>query len=251
MPDLPFVSCLCPTYHRPALLANAVRLFELQTYPAQLCELVILDDAGQYPHIVSNGWRLISDPLRHPSLPSKYNDLRGLARDDADVLMIWEDDDLYLPHAIEAHATAYLHGAQWSKPSQVHTLYGTTETRREDATGRFFASIAVSANLWRAVGGMELTLRADFDQRFMSRLHRMAGPPMDTLTAGQSDPGFVFRWGSTQSYHCQHKMRAPDDTTWWDAVAGLGDATPQSGLTPRLDDETQRILAAKGWHHGT
>lgn len=244
MSDLPFVSCLCPTYHRPSLLANAIALFERQTYPADRRQLLIMDDAGQYRPCSGPGWSLHSTSWRYHSLPAKYNATASMA--EADVFMIWEDDDLYLPHAIEAHAKCFAAGAQWSKPSAVSTLYGTTDTRREDATGRFFASIAVSARLWRRLGGMEDTKRADFDQRFMAACERSGGSPWDTL-AFDPDPGFVFRWQSTQSYHCQHKMRAPDDTTWWDAVAGLGDATPQDGIVPQLDEETARILAAKGW----
>ena len=50
------------------------------------------------------------------------------------ILMVWEDDDIYLPHHISSHVTA-MEGHLWSKPSKVLSDY-SGQIQEEDATGR-------------------------------------------------------------------------------------------------------------------
>ena len=77
--ELPFVSCLCPTYRRPQMMANTIPCFITQDYPADRRELIILDDAGELKNEISDGWQIISIPRRFRSLPEKFNALAGLA----------------------------------------------------------------------------------------------------------------------------------------------------------------------------
>ena len=76
---LPMLSCLCPTFRRPRLLENAIACFLAQDYPANRRELIILDDAGQFPASHGPNWRLISLPSRFRSLAVKYISLSGLS----------------------------------------------------------------------------------------------------------------------------------------------------------------------------
>ena len=78
--ELPFVSCLCPTYRRPKLLENSIACFLAQDYPAHRRELIVLDDAGEFQNQTGAGWEIISIPRRFRSLPEKFNALAGLAR---------------------------------------------------------------------------------------------------------------------------------------------------------------------------
>ena len=52
----PFVSVLCPTYNRQALIPLVVEQFMSQRYPKDRMELVILDDSSRkwssLPHMV-------------------------------------------------------------------------------------------------------------------------------------------------------------------------------------------------------
>ncbi|MEY3457900.1 MAG: hypothetical protein RL215_1057, partial [Planctomycetota bacterium] len=70
--------------------------------------------------------------------PEKVNALAGLAQ--GDILVVWEDDDIYLQHHISTHVRA-MEGRLWSKPSSVLSTY-TGKHEVEDATGRFHASLA-------------------------------------------------------------------------------------------------------------
>lgn len=150
---LPMLSCLCPTFRRPRLLENAIACFLAQDYPANRRELIILDDAGQFPASHGPNWRLISLPSRFRSLAEKYNALAGLSQ--GEYLVVWEDDDIYLPWHLSAHATALQRG-EYSKPSRIwsHTGDGLNE---EQAAGRFHGSIAFSRRVFVQVGGWPLT----------------------------------------------------------------------------------------------
>ncbi|MCA9058462.1 MAG: glycosyltransferase, partial [Planctomycetaceae bacterium] len=102
--ELPFVSCLCPTYRRPQLLRESIACFEAQDYPVDRRELIILDDAGELENQTGNGWQIISIPRRFRSLPEKFNAVAALAS--GEILVVWEDDDIYLSHHISSHVAA-------------------------------------------------------------------------------------------------------------------------------------------------
>jgi glycosyltransferase involved in cell wall biosynthesis len=234
--ELPFVSCLCPTYRRSKLLENSIACFLAQDYPADRRELIILDDAGELQNQTGEGWQIISIPRRFRSLPEKFNALAGLAR--GEILVVWEDDDIYLPHHISSHVTA-MDGHMWSKPSKVLSDY-TGEIREEDATGRFHASIAMTRQAFEHVRGWPLTLRGDFDQQLISKLNGV-GAPGDPCSLAK--PGYVFRWGSTGAYHGQALMRGPENETWYAAaeLAALGHNAAET-VAPVFDHQTNSYL---------
>ena len=233
---LPFVSCLCPTYRRPRLLANALACYLWQDYPADRRELILLDDAGQFEPQRGPGWELVSIPRRFRSLPEKFNALAGLAR--GEILVVWEDDDIYLPWHITAHVEALTPECGFSKPSRVRS-HVEGAWHEEAAAGRFHASIAFRRAALRAVGGWPLTPRGDFDQQLLSRLAEL-GPSGDPVA--RRPPSYVFRWETTGDYHGQDLMRGPDDEGWYQRVAELGSGTPQPLLVPRFDPQTRECF---------
>ena len=58
------VLCVCPTYGRPRLLANAVACFLAQDHPEAHRKLLILDDADQIKSQDHGAWQVISTPER-------------------------------------------------------------------------------------------------------------------------------------------------------------------------------------------
>ncbi|MEI7702816.1 MAG: glycosyltransferase family A protein, partial [Planctomycetia bacterium] len=188
------------------------------------------DDAGELKNETSDGWQIISISRRFRSLPEKFNALAGLAQ--GDILVVWEDDDIYLPHHISSHVAA-MDGHLWSKPSKVLSDY-TGEIREEDATGRFHASLAFTRQAFEQVGGWPLTLRGDFDQQLLARLTAIGSPADPCAVAG---PGYVFRWGSTGAYHGQAFMRGPEDEEWYGRVLSRDSTEPQA-LSPGFDGKS-------------
>lgn len=233
---LPFVSCLCPTYHRPKLLANAIACFQAQDYPADRRELIILDDAGQLAPQRDTNWEVVSIGRRFRSLPDKFNALAGLAR--GEILAVWEDDDIYLPWHLTAHVETLSAGHRFSKPSKVYSHY-LGRLQEENAGGRFHASIAFTRSALDAANGWLLTKRADFDQQFMARLAGL-GPVGDTYE--RFPPSYVFRWEVTNAYHGQGTMRSAEDQEWYDLAER--DPPEHTGLllTPGFDPNTRECV---------
>lgn len=238
----PVIVALCPTFRRPRLVGNAAACFLAQKVGGKRA-LLIWDDGGTLqPH--HNGSIHVITSKRFPDLGSKYNALARLAISelDADFLAVWEDDDIYLPWYLAAHLEAVrITGRLWSKPSRVLSLY-TGSLQEEPAAGRFHASIFLTREAWSLVK-WPTHGRADFDQEFMARLLEECGPPADPLEV-HPVPGYVFRYGSTKSYHSQHFMKGPGDTSWYQDVERTSSRprTPEP-LNIAFDRETAELIS--------
>jgi len=101
-----FVSVVTPTYNRRRFLPILIHLYQVQTYPAHLRELIILDDSP------TSNEDLI--PKNDPSiryyyqsekmtLGQKRNKLNELAK--GDVIVCFDDDDYQFPERIAYSVT--------------------------------------------------------------------------------------------------------------------------------------------------
>jgi glycosyltransferase involved in cell wall biosynthesis len=106
-------------------LAEAIECFVRQDYPAELRELIVLDDASQYGHQRGDGWRVVSLPLRFRTLGEKRNASAALVSPDVDAYCVWDDDDIYLPWHMSAAAAA-LAEADYTIPT---VIYNDTPAR--------------------------------------------------------------------------------------------------------------------------
>lgn len=108
------ISVCCCTYNRPHLLGELIESFQRQTYPSTHCELVILDDAGQYGDMRGKNWQIVSFPRRFGSLGEKRNACVSLTSIDSTHIIVADDDDIYLPWWLECHVENFERGAKWS-----------------------------------------------------------------------------------------------------------------------------------------
>ena len=235
----PRVTWITPTYRRPQTLANLIACFLGQDYPPELLDLIILDDAGQYgPGCRGDRWQVISIDRRFASLPAKFNALAGLT--DADVIVVAEDDDSFLPHHTASHVRALDHG-EFSKPSQVLSDYpGHLVT--EGAAGRFHGSIAFRRTLWERAGGWPLSHQANFDQQMLSHFAAVAGVTIDPIEDLGADPSYVFRW-NTGHYHGQSAADGPGDQDWYRKSAQNSPVQRIETITPQFDTLTAALYA--------
>lgn len=234
------LACLCPTFNRPALLANSMACFLAQSHSDR--KLFILDDGGQYAGFDQNGICLVSTETRFASLPAKYRALSAMAEDwGADGIVIWDDDDIYMPqHLARIAATLGEEGCDWCHPLCVWSTY-TGEPVIESAVGRFWATAAMRMSPWQKMGGVPNTDRADFDQMFLGQARRLFGPPLSPVT-GMLDATFVFRWGSTGAPHSQSAIRdGGGDTEWYRRMGEV--YVPLVGeVGPKFDQDTLETL---------
>jgi hypothetical protein len=245
----PFVACLCPTAWRPWLASNAIACFLSQRYPLARRKLWVLDDSGVLSPQSDEYFEVVTAPQRFGSLPEKFNFLLNLAGG-ADIISVWEDDDVYLPWHLDSSVAAIAGEAkEWSKPSRVITLCSGSPVE-EDGVGRFHASICAKRSAIEAAGGWPKTKKAAFDLQFISRMCRT--PAADPCKVGR--PSYIFRWSSTGSPHGECFGAGYDDEQWsdkwWQAAESTyrqravreGWSTPWPPLTPWMDEETIRLF---------
>lgn len=223
-----------PTYGRPALVENAIACFMAQHYPTERRRLLILDDAGQIAPQEGDGWSLCSTTVRMPTLIAKYVALEAVDAGWADAFVIWDDDDIYLPWHLAAHAIV-LQDAQWSHPEMVWSLYDGSP-KLESAAGRFWASAAVRRDLHRRTKGFIPSARADFDQAHLSAWRQHGGEP-----GRPEPPSYVYGWG--RATHCSWMMTSHDDTHWYSRHQMTASGRVER-LVPEMDAQTLAIHEA-------
>lgn len=209
--SLPKLACLCPTYNRPHLLPHALQSFLSQDYPADKCELIILDDAGQYEtqsHLEPKPWTLISFNRRFRTMGEKRNATAALCSRDVDACVLWDDDDIYLPWTLKAHATALEH-APWSKPSKIFIDKGERLQLKLIDT-LFHACWAFSRDAFAKVKGYPF-IQSGQDKGLLASLLDAGTGYCDPLALGHL-PFFVYRWKTVET---KHLSTHPGDTGYF------------------------------------
>lgn len=232
--------CLCPTYGRHrSLLENTLACFDAQDYPAEKRRLALYDDLGTLRGTtVPSGIAKIATDRRARSIGAKYNDLLRVFPE-YDAYVVWDDDDVYLPWHLSAHA-AVLANRRWSKPSTIFSTYGQPVggTITERSAGRFHGSIAVRWDMLTTdVLGWADTRRADFDQQMIGRLEAVEPPGDPCLIA---PPSYIYRWQDSGGGHCSGLMRSPENEDWYDRYQP-DNREPIVELRPRFDGVTGEI----------
>lgn len=134
MPN-PLVSCLCITQPgRESLLEQAIACFGAQTYPNTELVIVTDGDRAHYDKVVAasarelGGIRMIRIVPVASIVALSLGALRNIAVDRADgeILIQWDDDDLYHPERIAIQAEPVLAGAKASFLTD--QLYQFTDT---------------------------------------------------------------------------------------------------------------------------
>lgn len=242
MTDQMHLLCLMPTYGRkPELLNNTLACFQHQTYP--LKSLLIYDDLGNLhrTEVDVPGVHIFSTMRRADNLGHKYNQMFEIADSlqiRYDAVVVWDDDDIYLPHHLENHAKA-LQQSMWSKPSRAITDVSTT-LENIGSDGRFHGSIAAMYDVVEDFPWIE-TERATFDQEFMQQLARpdVGGEPGDPCEFGP--PQYIYRWGSAGVHHVSGLMASE---TWYaDFKAQYTASIPR--IFPKFDASGEKLVNSK------
>ena len=190
------IAAVTITFNRPWLLGRMIRCFEKQTLPLEQRELVILDDAGQYPkQPCGEGWRVISQTNRYPDIGPKRNAAVQLISDDVDAIAVWDDDDFYLPTAMEACVNA-LEKSPWSQARQVLEWQDAgwkrvqTYHRRTPDSCAYHGAWSFRLDAFRQAGGYPEN--GNEDNPLARNLLRLFGPSADTICNKFPDPWYVY-----------------------------------------------------------
>ena len=181
---IPKISVCCCTYNRPQWLGELIHSWLIQTWPMEQRELIILDDGGQYGDVQGDGWQIVSFPRRFASLGEKRNACVSLTHPKSEIIIVADDDDIYLPHWLECHAKNFEHGAEWSFASSVYWSEGNQivkKWRYEDEGWIMHPAHAFTKELFWSVGGYP-HLAALEDHFFFEKLREKNIEHKDTLT---------------------------------------------------------------------
>lgn len=248
--ELPVVACLCPTYNRRKLLENSIAQFHLQTYPVCYRHLFVLDDLGDVEGINQEAGRknvhLQSQVERCNSLGMKYNALAEWAKATVspDVIVVWEDDDIYFPEHIDAAVFALrFDEAVATKPKCV-LFSDENGIKTVDTAGSYHSSIAFRMDHYYAGARWPLDRLGNFDQRFMGLFPSWSDSLMVGRKLGPQSATHLFRWNSG-SYHGQGFMSGPDGGESWWTTCGVPDGSEviPRPITPNMDDFTRAVFA--------
>ncbi len=226
----PLISALCPTYARPPhylwLLEESVYWFLRQDWPAK--ELLILnDDPGQVLVCDSPGVRVLNLPVRCPSLGAKYQLLLEAAK--GEYAMLWEDDDVSLPHRMRQAAEHLRTEFDFWNPQSSFFQPGATAPvfknhshgvclnasafRTAKFRGAYPAKRVIDGNPWVAAGHANQDAIADSWAKENLRWNR------DTLIGKPELWSFVYRFGVTPC-HFSGMATAENAESVWRAHPG-------------------------------
>tara|TARA_R110001583_G_scaffold8508_1_gene40826 strand:- start:696 stop:1418 length:723 start_codon:yes stop_codon:yes gene_type:complete len=206
--------CITPTYGRSEeLLQNSLACFYSQTYTNAV--QVYVDDTFYGEKIRGDGFVFIQTGDRARSLSAKH-DLAVLYGEQefgsVDGIVIWDDDDIYLPNHLENIANTLQEGDFYSYSSEVYIDSNTSKPRIEKTDNcRFHGNYGFSKTLYnKAKWGH--TLRMDFDLQMIHRL-KTNGTGRDRSNLGS--PTYVYRWSGSDAHHCSGVSTGPDDQEWY------------------------------------
>lgn len=190
----PLISCKCITYGRISFLEEQVQSFLQQDYPADKCELIIVNDyplqklVYDHPNI-----RIINLDKTFDTIGEKENFAMSQCR--GDIIVQFDDDDLALPNHLTNIAKFFIPGSDllhWHRA----ILMNMPHIQAICGTGN--SGIVFSRKIWEQLGGYPLE-NAGYDMTFVIKIKSasknivFAEPPDDEVS-------WIYVWGN-RGYH--------------------------------------------------
>lgn len=230
----PPVSCICPTYGRVELLEEAIESFLRQDYPGRK-ELIILNDyAGQTLVFDHPEVRVINLPMRFHSVGETYKAAVALATHD--LIFVWHDDDIYLPHRL-SYTVAQLEPETGFFKSDKAWFWNDGKLSAPDGNLLQNGNLLHGGSCWRRSFLNKLQgyphITAGYD-RAVERLAKLEDPMAITVPPIKpADAYYIYRGNGTGSYHLS-------------ATAATEDIGPGSG---QADQSIVDYVAQQADHH--
>ena len=192
----PPVSCICLTYGRPHLLAEAIQSFLLQEYPGEK-ELIVLNDFDrqqldfEHPEV-----HVLNVSLRFRSVGEKYNSAVALASHD--LIFVWDDDDIYLPHRLAFSVERFDSRKGFFKPNRAW-FWNNGQLSGPEANV-FHGGSCWSRQLFTSVRGYA-AMDNGSDQEIEARFAAVRPGSTEPYDIRPEEIYYLYRWGGTESFH--------------------------------------------------
>lgn len=191
--NLPFISCKCITYGRVEMLEESLHSFLQQDYPADKCELVIVNDYPlqtlKYDHPQVKIYNLNQT---FTTIGAKENYATKLCQ--GDIICQWDDDDVALPNHLQnvaKHFTDDVNIIHW-KTGIYYNEPNITEVGWIGNSGIVFRKSA-----WEAIGGHPIE-NAGYDMTFVNLLHKHGGRKFVEMP--KEEASWYYMWAG-RGYH--------------------------------------------------
>ena len=188
---LPFISCQCLTYGRVTELEEAIMFFLNQDYPGPK-ELVIVNDLAEQTLVYDHPEvRIFNLKERFPTLGEKRNFAVEQCR--GDFIVVYDDDDGYLPHHLSLCARLAL---TWEVFS-VNKCFYWTNFKEIEISRNAMSQWVYSKRSFQKAGGY-ICVNSGEDQSLLERLIGNHGRKLVDIR--NEDISFMLRWANN-NYH--------------------------------------------------
>ena len=186
------ISAICPTFRRPELLEEAIQSFLVQDYAGEK-ELIIVNDEKEQKLVFDHPQvKIINLNERAPALSDKYNYAVSLTT--GDMIVPWDDDDIYLPHRLTTIANNTF-GGMW------YSDYMFTDRTPDELTltkGMIHCNHAYSAKMFIQFCAYQDKTHRPFDFAVIRKL-RIARDGCPQPRTDTAFPSYIYRKNSVES----------------------------------------------------
>lgn len=195
MSSLPFISCKCITYGRVDTLEEAIYSFLIQDYPADKCELVIVNDYPQQKLIFDHPQVTIYNlDETFTTIGEKEN--YAIERCSGDLIAVWDDDDVALSNHLSNVAKFWKPDANllhW----QNGVFYNEPVITKLMSIGN--SGIVYSKKAWEAIGKSPIE-NAGGDMTLVVAIHNLGRDKVILANPPNEECSWFYMWGG-RGYH--------------------------------------------------
>lgn len=186
--DIPFISCKMITYGRVNILEEALHSFLIQDYPANKCELVIVNDyplqklVFDHPQV-----KIYNLDKTFKTIGEKEN--YAIERCSGELIAVWDDDDIALSNHLSNVAK------HWKDDTNImHWESGVffNEPNITAITGLGNSGIVYSKKAWEQIGKSPLE-NAGGDMTLVIKLQALGGKVNVKLP--DEEVSWFYMWG--------------------------------------------------------
>ncbi len=239
MQEFPLISCIMPTFGRPAYVGEAVAMFLAQDYPAK--ELIILNDCpDQFFSSDLPGVSVTNVSNRYPTLGEKRNAAIELAR--GDLIAVWDDDDVHLPWRLSHSITEM---RRWRtpfyRPAEFWAYWGDLNLHDNQCVESWVSHglVLFEKQLWEQVGGYPAQGLGE-DAGFFKKLHEALSADYIKFPVRREDRFYIMRGKSNYVHMSINGGEKPLDTSPLSM-----EITPVPIQDAVLSEACRRIIAAR------
>jgi len=186
---------MCLTYGRPHVLAEAIESFLRQDYAGPK-ELIVLNDLDcQTLRIDHPEVRIINTHKRFNTVGEKRNACAALASHD--LLFVWDDDDIYLPHRLRFSVQMFDPSKRFFKPKSAFTL--NDGVLKGPERNLFHSGSCWTRSLFDQVRGYA-HMNSGQDMEIEVLFEKLIGQGKNSEIKPE-DIFYIYRWAGTGSFH--------------------------------------------------